>query len=190
MAVAGGNPPRGPMKTTYWASNGTAYERFLGRWTRVLAVPFAEFARLPEEGAIIDIGCGTRSLALTLAERRRGTGGVIDIAVPYIVFARSQPRNNGVGFAVGDACRLPYGDRSFAAAVAQLALNFVPDAALALREMRRVVRPGGVVAAAVWDFRGGLVYQRLFWDTAAGLALRGGAPPHTAVLRPLAVPER
>src|SRR3984893_14705918 len=163
MAVAGGNPPRGPMKTTYWASDGAAYERFLGRWTRVLAVPFAEFARLPEEGAIVDIGCGTGSLALTLAERRRDRVAGIDIAVPYIVFARSQPRNNGVGCAVGDACRLPYGDRSFAAAVAQLALNFVPDAALALREMRRVVRPGGGGGGAGWCVRGGVVYPRAVW---------------------------
>jgi len=177
------------MKTTYWASDGAAYERFLGRWTRVLAVPFAEFARLPEEGAIVDIGCGTGSLALTLAERRRDRVAGIDIAVPYIVFARSQPRNNGVGFAVGDACRLPYGDRSFAAAVAQLALNFVPDAALALREMRRVVRPGGVVAAAVWDFRGGLVYQRLFWDTAAGLDPGAGATRDRLFSSPLALPD-
>jgi SAM-dependent methyltransferase len=183
------NRLEGPMKTTYRASDGPAYERFLGRWTRVLAAPFAEFARLPEEGAIIDIGCGTGSLALTLAERRRGKVAGIDIAVPYIAFARSQPGNNRVGFAVGDACRLPYGDRSFGAAVAQLALNFVPDAALALREMRRVVRPGGVVAAAVWDFRGGLVYQRLFWDTAAGLDPAAGAARDRLFASPLALPD-
>src|SRR5438132_4469296 len=102
------------MKTAYRASDGAAYERFLGRWTRMLAVPFAEFAQLPQEGAILDIGCGTGSLALTLAERRRGRVAAIDVAVPYIAFARSRPGNNGVDFAVGDACRLPYGNRCFA----------------------------------------------------------------------------
>jgi SAM-dependent methyltransferase len=177
------------MKTTYRASDGAAYEVFLGRWTRVLAGLFAEFARLPEEGAIVDVGCGTGSLALTLAERRPGRVTGIDIAAPYIAFARSRPGNNGAHFAVGDASSLPYGDRCFAAAMAQLALNFVPDPALALSEMRRVVRPGGVVAAAVWDFRGGLVYQRLFWDTAAGLDPGAGATRDRLFSSPLALPD-
>ncbi len=177
------------MKTTYRASDGAAYEVFLGRWTRVLAGPFAEFARLPEEGAIIDVGCGTGSLALTLAERRPGRVAGIDISAPYIAFARSRPGNNGAHFAVGDACGLPCADRCFDAAVAQLALNFVPDPALALCEMRRLVRPGGVVAAAVWDFRGGLVYQRLFWDTAAGLDPDAGATRDRLFSSPLALPD-
>jgi len=75
------------MKTTYRASDGAAYEVFLGRWTRVLAGPFSEFARLPAEGAIIDVGCGTGSLALALAEWRRDRVAGIDIALPYISFS-------------------------------------------------------------------------------------------------------
>ena len=122
------------------------------------------------------------------AERRIGSPA-IDIAAPYIAFARSRPGAAGIGFAVGDACRLPYADGSFAAALAQLALNFVPDAAQAVREMRRVVRPGGVVAAAVWDFRGGLVFQRLFWDTAAGLDPGAGAARDRLFSGPLALPD-
>ena len=70
-----------------------------------------------------------------------------------------------------------------------LSLNFVPDAAQAAREMRRVVRPGGVVAAAVWDFRGGLVFQRLFWDTAAGLDPGAGAARDRLFSSPLALPD-
>jgi SAM-dependent methyltransferase len=178
-----------PRSSTYRASDGAAYERFLGRWSRVLAGPFAEFARLPEDGAILDVGCGTGSLTLSLAERRRGRVGGIDIAAPYIAFARSRPVGDRADFAVGDACHLPYADRHFAASLAQLALNFVPDPALALREMRRVVRPGGVVAAAVWDFRGGLVYQRLFWDTAAGLDPQAGMARDRLFSSPLALPD-
>ena len=139
---------------------------------------------------MLDVGCGTGSLALALAEggaRDRVAG--IDIAVPYIAFARSRPGAAGIGFALGDACRLPYADGTFAAALAQLSLNFVPDAAQAVREMRRVVRPGGGVAAAVWDFRGGLVFQRLFWDTAAGLDPGAGAARDRLFSGSLALPD-
>ena len=174
--------------STYRASDGAAYERFLGRWSRLLAGPFADFARTAEDGRVLDVGCGTGSLAITLAERRwYGRVAGIDIAAPYIAFAQS--RGAAIDFAVGDACRLPYADRSFAAALAQLSLNFVPDAAAAVREMRRVVRPGGIIAAAVWDFRGGLVFQRLFWDTAAGLDPAAGATRDRLFSSPLALPD-
>lgn len=139
---------------------------------------------------MLDVGCGTGSLASALVERGRpGRVTAIDIALPYIAFARSQARAAGVDFAVGDARRLPYGNGCCAAALAQLSVNFVPDAALAIREMRRVVRSGGVVAAAVWDFRGGLVFQRLFWDTAAGLDPEAGAARDRLFSSPLALPD-
>jgi SAM-dependent methyltransferase len=176
--------------STYRASDGAAYERFLGRWSRLLAGPFADFARLPEEGWVLDVGCGTGSLAAALAGRRqRGRVAGIDIALPYIAFARSQPDGAAVEWAAADAARLPCADRSFAAALAQLSLNFVPDAAAAVREMRRVVQPGGIIAAAVWDFRGGLVFQRLFWDTAAGLDPAAGAVRDRLFSSPLALPD-
>jgi SAM-dependent methyltransferase len=176
--------------STYRASDGGAYERFLGRWSRLLAGLFAAFARPPDQGHVLDVGCGTGSLALTLAEHRPAVQVAgIDIASSYIEFARSRPDAAAIGFAVGDACRLPYADASFAAALAQLSLNFVPDAAQALSEMRRVVRPGGVAAAAVWDFRGGLVFQRLFWDTAAGLDPGAGVARDRLFSGPLTVPD-
>ncbi len=174
----------------YHASDGAAYERFLGRWTRLLAEPFLRFARLPEAGDVLEVGCGTGSLALALA-RGRPVGGIvaIDIAEAYIAYARECAGAASVRFEVGDACRLRFADAAFAGALSQLALNFVPDAAADVREQRRVTRPDGVVAAAVWDFRGGLVYQRLFWDTAAGLDPDAATARDRLFSHPLALPD-
>lgn len=176
--------------STYHASDGAAYERFLGRWTRRLAEPFVQFARLPPDGNVLEVGCGTGSLALSLA-RTRPSGGIVgvDIAEPYIAYARAAAGEQRVQFEVGDACGLRFDDGTFAGALAQLVINFVPDAAKAAREMRRVTQSGGVVASAIWDFRGGLVYQRLFWDTAAGLDPNATTARDRLFSHPLALPE-
>ena len=76
----------------------------------------------------------------------------------------------------------------FFGTAAQLVLNFIPNAEAAVREMRRVTRRGGRVVAAVWDFRGGLVYQRIFWDTAAGLDPQAGHARDRLFSAPLAAP--
>jgi SAM-dependent methyltransferase len=172
----------------YRASDGAAYETFLGRWTRPLADALIAFADFADDGDLLDVGCGTGSLAMALARRwpaRRVVG--IDIAPPYVDFARS--RVAGPVFAVGDACALPERDGAYAGAAAQLVLNFVRDPDAAVGEMRRVTRPGGTVVAAVWDFRGGLVYQRLFWDSAAGVDASAGAARDKLFSSPLALPD-
>jgi SAM-dependent methyltransferase len=156
--------------STYHASDGAAYEVFLGRWTRRLAASLLDFAEFSEQGRLLDVGCGTGSLARAMATRwpARAVIGV-DVAAPYIAYARAQPRLDNLAFEIADAAQLPYPDASFDGAAAQLALNFVPDPGAALDEMKRATVPGGRLVAAVWDFRGGLVYQRIFWDTAAGI---------------------
>ena len=153
----------------YRATDGEAYERFLGRWTVLLAIPFIDFARLPADGPVLDLGCGTGNLARALTATRGGGVAAIDRAEPYIAFARGRAGSEGIDFRLADAATLPFDTGYFAGALAQLVLNFVADPAAVVAEMRRVTRSGGVLAAAVWDFRGGLVYQRLFWDTAAGI---------------------
>ena len=176
--------------STYHASSGGAYERFLGRWTKRLAVPFIDFANLPASGDLLDVGCGTGSLAAALAGRFPGRRIVgIDIAEPYVVYARAQSSIDGTSYELGDATRLRWSDGQFAAALAQLVLNFIPDVELAVREMHRVTRRGGILAAAVWDFRGGLVYQRLFWDTAVGLDPAAAATRDRLFSGPLALPD-
>jgi SAM-dependent methyltransferase len=138
---------------------------------------------------VLDVGCGTGSLAMALARDRAGGRIVgIDIAESYIAFARHRVGAARVELEVGDACHLRFADGAIAGALAQLSLNFVADAPAAAREMRRVTRHGGVVAAAVWDFRGGLVYQRLFWDTAAAIDRGAAAARDRLFSHPLALP--
>jgi SAM-dependent methyltransferase len=176
--------------SAYHATDGAAYEVFLGRWTRSLAEPLLDFADFPTAGDLLDVGCGTGSLASAMAARwpRRRVVG-IDIAPPYVALARSQVGIENLAFEVGDAAKLPYADTSFAGAAAQLVLNFVGDPIAALREMRRVTARGGMLVAAVWDFRGGLVYQRMFWDTAAGIDAGAAVTRDKLFSGALALPE-
>jgi SAM-dependent methyltransferase len=176
--------------STYHATDGAAYEVFLGRWTRRLAQPLLDFAAFAEGGSLLDVGCGTGSLAHAMAARwpQRNVIGV-DIAAPYVAFARSQHRLDNLTFEQGDAAKLPYDDASFAGVTAQLVLNFVPDTAAALNEMKRVTMRGGRLVAAVWDFRGGLVYQRIFWDTAAGIDPAAAAARDRLFSGALALPD-
>lgn len=175
--------------STYAATDGAAYEVFLGRWTRLLSEPLLDFLAPPFEGPLLDVGCGTGSLARAMAKRwpqRRVCG--LDIAASYVEFARAQSPDT-IEFTTGDAAALSYANESFAAAAAQLVLNFVPDPARALTEMMRVTRPGGAVAASVWDFRGGLVFQRLFWDTASGIDPGAGRARDKLFSGALALPD-
>jgi len=169
----------------YRASDGAAYDWFLGRWTQRLAEPFIDFADMPCDGPVLEVGCGTGSLAGRIAARRpqRPIVGA-DLSLPYLVQARSNAPH-GI-YAAADARKLAFRDGTFAATLAQLVLNFVPDPAAAVAEMNRVTRPGGVVAASVWDFRGGLVYQRVFWDTASGIDPAAGAARDRLFATPLA----
>jgi SAM-dependent methyltransferase len=165
-------PLEGQMisSSTFSATDGAAYEQQMGRWSRRLAEPFLDFAELGDGGQILDLGCGTGSLTLALAGRLStsrivgldASGAYIDHAQRYI----SDPR---IEFHVGDACAMPFPDASFDHVLSMLVLPFVPNTADALAEIRRVARPGAVVAAASWDARGGVVAQRLFVDTAAML---------------------
>jgi SAM-dependent methyltransferase len=170
--------------SSYNASDGAAYEVFLGRWTRALGERMVAFARFPE-GPLLDVGCGTGSLTTAMAKRGSAIG--VDVALPYLAYAREH--NGGPRLVAGEASRLPFADGVFAGAAAQLVLNFVADPIAAVTEMRRVTRKGGVIAASVWDFRGGLVYQRMLWDTAAGIDPNAAKVRDRLFSTPLALPE-
>lgn len=166
------------MVSIYTANDPIAYEGSMGRWSRRLAPLFLRFAGVgADAGNILDVGCGTGNLALALSgafPAASVTG--LDHSQTYVDHARTRvPTGRRLGFDQGDAAAQPYADGSFDATLSLLVLNFVPDAPRAAREMLRVTRPGGVAAAAVWDFRGGLTFLRVFADTAAVLDPAGEA---------------
>jgi SAM-dependent methyltransferase len=174
----------------YHADNGAAYERFLGRWTSRLAGALLDFAELPADGPVLDVGCGTGSVAFELRRRfPERSVWAVDASAAYVAFARGRPGGESIRFEQADAADLPFDAGLFSASIAQLALNFMPDPGRAVQEMRRVTRPGGEVAAAVWDFQGGLVCQRIFWDTAAALDPQAGMVRDRLFSHPLARPE-
>jgi ubiquinone/menaquinone biosynthesis C-methylase UbiE len=149
-------------------SDSDAYELQMGRWSRLLAEQFLDFVGTKDRARVLDVGCGTGSL--TSAVAKRSNAKVIcgvDRAAPFIEYAAKKNYDPRIEYRVGDASALPFPDGSFDRVFSLLVLHFIPDTTLAIKEMRRVARPGGTVAAAVWDLRGGFVSQRMFFDTAA-----------------------
>jgi SAM-dependent methyltransferase len=147
-----------------------AFERFMGRWSRRLAPLLVKFASVEERDSVLDVGSGTGALAFAIAEARpsaRVTG--VDSSSAYVQYAQTRTPSDRVRFVVGDAQTLDLPDTSFDKAVSLLVMNFIPDPAKALREAARVTRPGGTVAAAVWDYGEGMEMLRVFWDEAVAL---------------------
>ena len=140
-----------------------AYARFMGRFSEPLAPKFADLADLAGGTRVLDVGCGPGVLTSELVERL-GTDAVsaIDPSAPFVAAARQ--RLPGVDIRVGSAEELPYDDGTFDAALAQLVVHFMADPVRGLREMGRVTRAGGVVAACVWDHAGGNGPLSPFWS--------------------------
>jgi SAM-dependent methyltransferase len=156
--------------TAFVFSVGQAYEAFMGRWSRRLAAQFARFAGVADGEDVLDVGCGTGSLAAAVAAASPSSRVVaIDRSESYVAAARVQHEAPRVRFEVGDAQDLHFGNGSFDRTLALLILNFVPRPEMAVDEMRRVTRPGGTVAAAVWDYGNGMEMLRTFWDAAVSL---------------------
>lgn len=158
----------GPQDAMF--SAGDAYERFMGRWSRQLAPLLVRFAGVRDGDAILDIGSGTGALAAAAATAAPSSAILgVDPSAGYVAFAQGRHGSALVRFEVGDAQQLRLADARFDRTLSLLVLNFVPDSDKAMKEMVRVTRPGGVVAAAVWDYGEGMEMLRVFWDAAVAL---------------------
>ena len=152
-----------------WALGG-AYERYVGRWSRLVAREFLAWLAVADGRRWLDVGCGTGALSQSILEQGAPSTVIgIDASAGFVDHARGHISDPRASFRVGDAQALPFEDGVFDAAVSGLVLNFVPDPARMVGAMRRVVKPGGVVAVYVWDYAGEMQLMRYFWDAAAAL---------------------
>ncbi|MFL5335645.1 MAG: class I SAM-dependent methyltransferase [Geminicoccaceae bacterium] len=156
------------MTSSFTVRSAAGYEQLMGRWSRLLAGPFIGFAGVADGERVLDIGCGTGSLTFALPQAANvAEVAAIDYAPAFVEEARRRNTDPRITISQRDACAIPFPDGRFDRALSLLVLHFVPEADRAIAEMCRVVRPGGVVAAAVWDHLGGMSSMRMMWDTVA-----------------------
>jgi SAM-dependent methyltransferase len=142
-----------------------AYDRFMGRYSVPLAAVFADFAGVVDGQRVLDVGCGTGALTAELVSRV-GPAAVtaVDPSEPFV--AAVQERHPAVDVRLAAAEQLPFGENAFDVALAQLVVHFMTHPVEGLREMARVTREDGVVAACVWDHAGGHGPLSVFWEAA------------------------
>jgi ubiquinone/menaquinone biosynthesis C-methylase UbiE len=175
-----------PKAAPFVARGAQGYDAFMGRWSERLASPFLDFAGVSPGERVVDVGCGTGSLTFAVAGRVNiAAVSAIDYEEQFVEALRQRNTDPRIEAQQGDACALPFAAGQFDRALSMLVLHFVADPQRAAAEMRRVVRPRGVAAAAVWDNYGGLPAHRLFWDTLS--AIEPAAQPKR-VARPTTQP--
>jgi len=166
-----------------------AYHRFMGQYAEPLAVKFVDYADVREGLVALDVGCGPGALTAQLV-RRLGAGCVAAIDPSPAFVAATRERLPDVDVRAGVAERLPFPDDHFDLALAQLVVHFMSEPVLGLHEVARVTRPGGMVAACVWDHAGGDGPLAAFWRAVRDLdpdepgesGLAGARKGHLALL--------
>jgi SAM-dependent methyltransferase len=156
-----------------WAS-GTAYEAYVGRWSRFVAKEFLTWLNVAPRARWLDVGCGTGALSqIILGHIQPLAVTGVDASEAFVSHAKEQLSDARVTFVVGDARVLPFEEQSFDAVVSGLMLNFVPEPEKAVSEMTRVAKRGSTVAAYVWDYTGKMEMMRYFWDAVTALNPNG-----------------
>ncbi len=140
----------------------------MGRYSVLIAPQLADFAAVTAGQRVLDVGCGPGALTTELVSRL-GADLVSAIDPSETFVSAASDRHPGVDVRLGSAEQLPFADQTFDGVLAQLVVHFMADPTQGLSEIVRVIRPGGVVAACVWDHAGGQGPLSLFWDAAREL---------------------
>ena len=150
------------------------YDRFVGRYGGALAAELIRIAGVERPARALDVGCGPGALTVALAGALGPEAvAAIDPSPPFAAACRE--RVPGADVREGAAESLPWPDATFDAVLSQLVVNFLGDPERGVAEMRRVGRPGAVVAACVWDYAEGMTLLRRFWDAALVVDREGAA---------------
>jgi len=148
-------------------NTGSAYEQYVGRWSRRVAVAFLDWLAIPVGQGWVDVGCGTGGLVATILTRNDPDSVIgIDRSENFLADAHRRVTDRKVRFQVGDAMKLPMESAGCDVAVSGLVLNFVAEPDRMVQEMCRVTKAGGIVAVYVWDYAGEMEMMRHFWDAA------------------------
>jgi SAM-dependent methyltransferase len=148
-------------------SSGSAYEAYVGRWSRRVSAEFLDWLGVERGLEWADVGCGTGAMTGSILQQADPVAvRALDKSDGYLAEARGALRDARVQFELGDACALPWPPAVVDVAVSGLVLNFVADADAMVHGMRRITRPHGKVGLYVWDYADGMQMMRHFWDVA------------------------
>jgi ubiquinone/menaquinone biosynthesis C-methylase UbiE len=165
-------------ETPNYFQDGAAYERTMGRWSQRAGSVFLDWLDPPKGLEWLDVGCGNGAFTETLIARAAPAEVVgIDPSEGQLAYARGRDGAKRAQFRIGNAQALPFADNRFEAASMALVITFVPDAAKAVAEMARVVRPGGPVATYMWDISGGGLPMERFYAAVRALGVAIPMPP-------------
>lgn len=148
--------------------SAASYDRFMGRYSTQLAPQLTDLAKVVAGQRVLDVGCGPGALTAELV-KRLGAGAVSAVDPSESFVAALRERLPAVAVQRASAEALPFADQTFDASLAQLVVHFMTDPVGGLTEMRRVTRPGGVVAACVWDYASDRGPLGPFWEAARQL---------------------
>ncbi len=153
----------------HWAA-GDAYDTFMGRWSRRVAHDFLDWLAPMPRANWLEVGCGTGALTGVICQRAApATLVACDPSPGLLRFAQDSITEPSVTFAIAGAEDLPRRHGGYDVVVSGLVLNFVPQPTDAVRAMMQGTRRGGLLAAYVWDYAGGMQFLRIFWDELVAL---------------------
>jgi ubiquinone/menaquinone biosynthesis C-methylase UbiE len=159
--------------------DGKAYERLMGRWSRLIGEKFLDWLDAPRNIRWLDVGCGNGAFTEELIARCAPAAvTAIDSCDDQLAFARTRAGASMADFRIGDAQKLPFADNTFDAAAMALVISFLPDPVRAVAEMARVVRPNGLVATYMWDIPGGGLPVHPIYVVLEAMGIKSGRSPN------------